>query len=61
MFHRNKKSVRIISSIIIILLVLAMLASTLLYLYKKEREKSASGLCRVCEANLVSERQLTIV
>ncbi len=32
MFHRNKKSVRIISSIIIILLVLAMLASTLLYL-----------------------------
>lgn len=32
MFHRNKKSVRIISSIIIILLVLAMLASVLLYL-----------------------------
>lgn len=32
MFHKNKKSVRIISSIIIILLVLAMLASVLLYL-----------------------------
>lgn len=32
MFHRNKKSVRIISSVIIILLVLAMLASILLYL-----------------------------
>lgn len=32
MFHRNKKSVRIVSSIIIILVVLAMLASILLYL-----------------------------
>lgn len=32
MFNKNKKSVRIISSIIIILLVLAMLASVLLYL-----------------------------
>jgi len=32
MFHRNKKSVRIISGIIILLLVLAMLASVLLYL-----------------------------
>jgi flagellar basal body-associated protein FliL len=32
MFNKNKKSVRIISGIIIILLVLAMLASVLLYL-----------------------------
>lgn len=32
MFHRNKKSVRIISSVIILILVLAMLASVLLYL-----------------------------
>ncbi len=31
-FNRNKKSVRIISSIIIILIVFAMLASVLLYL-----------------------------
>lgn len=31
-FNRNKKSVRIISSIIIILIVFAMLASILLYL-----------------------------
>lgn len=32
MFNRNKKSARIVSGIIIILLVLAMLASVLLYL-----------------------------
>ncbi len=32
MFKKNKTSVRIISGIIIILLVLAMLASVLLYL-----------------------------
>lgn len=32
MFNRNKKSVRIITSIIIIMLVVAMLASVLLYL-----------------------------
>lgn len=32
MFHRNKKSVRIISGVIIILLILAMLASILLSL-----------------------------
>ncbi len=32
MFNKNKKSVRIISSIIILMLVLAMLASALLYL-----------------------------
>ncbi len=31
-YNRNKKSVRIISSIIIILIVFAMLASVLLYL-----------------------------
>lgn len=32
MFNRNKKSARIVSGIIIILLVLAMVASILLYL-----------------------------
>ena len=32
MFNKNKKSVRIISSVIIVLLVLAMLASVFLYL-----------------------------
>lgn len=32
MFNKNKKSVRIISTIIIVLLVLAMLTSVLLYL-----------------------------
>lgn len=32
MFNRNKKTARIVSGIIIILLVLAMLASVLLYL-----------------------------
>ena len=32
MFHKNKKTVRIISGIIVIVLVLAMLASMLMYL-----------------------------
>lgn len=32
MFNKNKKSVRIVSGIIIILLVLAMLASVVVYL-----------------------------
>ena len=32
MFHKNKKTVRIISGIIVILLVFAMLASMLMYL-----------------------------
>lgn len=32
MFHKNRKTVRIISGIIVIVLVLAMLASMLMYL-----------------------------
>ena len=32
MFNKNRKSVRIVSSIIIIMLVLAMLASVVVYL-----------------------------
>ncbi len=33
MFNRNRKSVRIISTVIILVIVLAMLSSVLLYLF----------------------------